>query len=173
MKNKPRYAQFAERLRELMIQRGYGSSNSKTGVSPSALAKATDCFNEMALRYLDGRSIPNLETILKISEWLEVEPGYLMFGDEGFKSPKKNSELINIHQDFLKYTLDKIIPILKEKDDHNDFLNFYITALSELSKMEIKFDYLKQVFDLTLKSSTLSNCDNGKYRKKHSCQTTS
>lgn len=168
MKDKKHKVEFANRLRSLMIQRGYASHNATSGVSPSALAKAIGCFNEMALRYLDGRSIPNPESILKISEWLQVEPGYLLFGDQGFKpSNEKEENYLKIDKDFLHYTLIKITAFLKEISRHNeeDFLDFYLNVLIELSNMDIQSNDLKKVFDLTMKS-VLTSQDNGKSKDK-------
>ena len=50
--------EFAERLRRIMIKKGHISQTSACGVSPTALSRGIGCFMEMALRYLDGRSIP-------------------------------------------------------------------------------------------------------------------
>lgn len=166
MKKKTHNLEFSTRLRELMIQRGFGSQNSASGVSPSALSKAIGCFNEMALRYLDGRSIPSPETLLKISEWLQVEPGYLLFGDRGFKPPTQEDQFIKINKDFLQYTLNEITAILKKtkQGEESEFIELYLNILTELLDMKMSVDDLKRMFSLTMKPILKSN-DNGKSTK--------
>lgn len=155
MQNKNLKIQFSERLRELMIRRGYSSHVSSTGVSPSALCKAINCFTEMALRYLDGRSIPSLENILKISEWLEVEPGFLLFGDQVIKNEIPSGNVIKIDADFLEYALSKITSIMVKTENSSEFSSYFVSVLADLSHLQIPNEQLKKVFDLTLKSCSL------------------
>lgn len=143
--------QFSERLCELMIQRGYASHNAASGVSPSALCKAIGCFTETALRYLSGRAIPSPETIIKISTWLEVEPGYLLFGTLE-KNIEKDKNTLKIDKDFFQYALTQIIPTLKNAKN-GGVLDFFISILVDLSQMPIEPEQLKKIFDLTIKSS--------------------
>jgi len=173
MKKKTYNIEFSNRLREKMIQRGFASQTAACGVSPSALAKATGCFNEMALRYLDGRSIPNPDTILKISEWLQVEPGYLLFGDHGFKPPAQEEHSIKIDKEFLKYTLGKFCNFVKNIERTSpELVELYLNILTELSDMNMELSDLKRVFDLTMKSILISN-DNGKSQQRNASKATS
>lgn len=146
--------EFSERLRGLMIARGHASYSASSGVSPTALCKGIGCFTEMALRYLDGRSIPSPENILKIAAWLDVEPGFLLFGEQGAKKSKQDHNKINIDKDLLIYALQKALPIIKNVKHESEALEFFISILLDLSQMEIETEQLKKVFDLTIRSTT-------------------
>lgn len=173
MKKKTYNIEFSNRLREVMSQRGFSSQAAACGVSPSALAKATGCFNEMALRYLDGRSIPNPETIIKISEWLQVEPGYLLFGEHGFKPPIQEDQSLKIDKNFLRYTLSKVFAIANNvEQDSTEFIELYLNILTELTDMDMDLNSLKRVFDLTMKSILIRN-DDGKSQSRIACNVTS
>lgn len=167
MQKKSYNLQFSERLRELMIQRGYGSRSASSGVSPAALCKAIGCFSEMALRYLDGRSIPNPQNVLKIAQWLEVAPGFLLFGEQNVYSSKKDLNQIKIDKDLLSYALTKMAPIIKKSKNESETLDFFISVLSDLSQMEIEVDQLKKVFDLTIKSTAFFEKENLPEAKDH------
>jgi len=150
MQNKAFNQQFSERLREIMIQRGYGSASASSGVSPTAICKAIDCYSEMAIRYLDGRSIPTPENILKLSEWLQVEPGYLLFGDAGFKKPTQNEPSLTINKALLAYVLGKAFPIVKKTNKEEEFLAFLLSFFDDLSYLsDIEVDRLKKIVDMT------------------------
>lgn len=144
--------EFSERLREVMIKKGHASRTAACGVSPAALSKAICCFTEMALRYLDGRSVPTPENVLKIAEWLEVDPSYLLFGEKNSnKSQDKNK--ITIDKELLNHALAKISVVIKKTENTDELIHFFTSILDDLSKMEIEGEQLKQVFDLALKSS--------------------
>ncbi len=151
MQNKDYKKEFSLRLRECMIKQGYGSHTAVSGVSPAALSKATGCFNEMALRYLDGRSIPNPNILLKIAEWLKIDPGYLLFGE--LNNNYSDQYKMTIDKELLEYGLKKITPILQKTKNAASLLDFFMSILTDLSLMQIDMDQLKQVFDLALKSS--------------------
>lgn len=173
MKNKSFNLQFSERLRELMVKRGYASRSASSGVSPAALCKTLGCFSETALRHLNGKSVPSPENILKISEWLQVEPGFLLFGEQGSQCSAEDKNKIKLDKDLFNYALKKITPIIKDSKSHEQVVEFFISILSDLSHMQIEVAQLKQVFDVAIKSSLFFgkevipvNCDYGKSRTK-------
>lgn len=174
MNKKTSNHEFSERLRETMLKKGHASRTAACGVSPAALSKAIGCFTEMALRYLDGRSIPAPDVVLRIAEWLEVDPAYLLFGEKNSnKSQSKNK--ITLDKELLNHALEKISPVIKKTDNTDELIIFFTSILDDLSKMEIESEQLKQVFDLALKSSLFikrnfasRDIDHGKIRSNKS-----
>lgn len=158
MSKKTSNQEFSERLREIMIKKGHASRTAACGVSPAALSKAIGCFTEMALRYLDGRSIPAPDVILKIAEWLEVDPAYLLFGKQENQCTFPNK--IHIDKDIIDYTLKKIIPLIKTSNNELEIVNFFSSILSDVSLINMENDELKKVVDLAVKSTSFFNNKN-------------
>jgi len=153
MQNKTYKLNFSERLRKLMIQQGHGSRSAASGASPAALCKAIECHPEMALRYLDGRSIPGPDVIVKMAEWLSTTPGFLLFGEQEDKPSDKTINNINIDKDLLIYCLQKVFPLIENAPNRDEALAFSISVLHDISKIEIDSERLKIIFDITIKSS--------------------
>lgn len=150
---------FSERLRKAMIQKGHGSRSAASGASPAALCKAIDCYPEMALRYLDGRSVPSPDIVLKISKWLEIEPAYLLFGEQ--ENKLQSGDKILIDKNILDYTLKKIIPLIRKYDCDNEIVSFFNSILCDLSLINLEPDELKKVVDLAIKSTSVFKVASG------------
>lgn len=104
---------FARRLTQLMKQAHLQSSKSKAGVKVSLLAKVAGCSHQMARRYALGLGLPDIDVTYKIAKWLNVSPGWLLFGEETLvpnNITQKN--LIQIEPDLLEYILNKSAPCL-------------------------------------------------------------
>jgi transcriptional regulator with XRE-family HTH domain len=147
--------EFSERLREIMLKKGYGSCSAAHGVSPIAISKAIGCYNEMSLRYLDGRSVPTPEIALKIAEWLEISPAYLLYGEA--ESTHSLDNKIFIDKDIIEYTLKKMIPLIKKSNDELEIISFFNSLLSDVSLINMENDELKKVVDLAIKSTAFFN----------------
>lgn len=141
-----------------MIKKGHASRTATCGVSPAALSKAIDCYTEMALRYLDGRSIPAPDVVLKIADWLEVDPAYLLFGKQENQFMFLNKILID--KDIIDYTLKKIIPLIKQTNNELEIVSFFSSILSDVSLINMENDELKKVVDLAVKSTSFFNDKN-------------
>lgn len=155
MSKKTTNQEFSERLRETMLKKGHASRTAACGVSPAALSKAVGCFTEMALRYLDGRSIPAPDVVLKIAEWLEVDPAYLLFGKKEDHFHVHNKILID--KEIIDYTLKKLIPLIKNDNNEAEIISFFISILSDMSLINMENDELKKVVDLAVKSTSFFN----------------
>jgi transcriptional regulator with XRE-family HTH domain len=174
-KNKNYKMEFSERLREAMLLCNYGSSRSTLGVSPAALRDAVGCHLEMALRYLDGRSIPDPETLVKIAMWLNVDPGTLLFGDASRLASVADKNLLKIDSSLLEYALTKLLKSHKRSESAPDKVAFFMSILSDLGELQVDRKQLIKIFDLAIKSSdtanninVLGNNEHGKSRSKKS-----
>ncbi|MFO1259436.1 MAG: hypothetical protein U1E78_13635 [Gammaproteobacteria bacterium] len=150
-------SEFSKRLKDAMLRAGYQSSRSVLGVSPKALCDAIDGHLEMALRYLDGRSVPDPETLLKISEWLQVDPGDLLFGQDTRIQSIERDGILKIHRGLLEHAIPKLLLSYKKtSEDAHEKASFFISILSDLALIKVDKDQLNQIFDLAFKSSSKS-----------------
>lgn len=74
-------AEFGQRLRAAMQERGHGSSSSRSRVDVGALARAAGTTYEMARRYAEGGAVPRADKLRAIAVWLGVSPSVLLWGD--------------------------------------------------------------------------------------------
>jgi transcriptional regulator with XRE-family HTH domain len=98
---------FSQRLIKALQDKGYSSSRSKSGIEMSELAKIAGVSYSMARKYVLGVALPDYHLIPKIAHWLNVSPGWLLFGEELSFSHLKSSTAIEIETELLRYILNK------------------------------------------------------------------
>lgn len=114
---------FSKRLIHTLKEKGYTSSRAFNGASAKALAKALDCSVTMARRYLSAESLPENKTMEKLSDWLNVDVWWLLYGNKDqqrvFQFDKSllkeillqtKISLINFNQNW-DYIIDNILDI--------------------------------------------------------------
>ena len=74
-------SEFSTRRVAAMKARGHVSGTANSGVDVTALAKAAQTTYEMARRYLEGRAIPRVDKLQRISDWLCTQPSQLLYGE--------------------------------------------------------------------------------------------
>src|SRR5262245_41830072 len=95
-----------------MQSKGYVSQRSRAGVSVAKLKEVCGCSHQMARRYVLGEALPDIEITVKIAKWLNISPGWLLFGDESKVLDNINKDnLIYIESDVLEYMLLKTVPL--------------------------------------------------------------
>jgi hypothetical protein len=72
---------FGARLKFAMINNGFNSNRSPYGVDVARLARITQHSPQICRKYLKNTALPSKETVLRMSEALNVSPGWLLFGD--------------------------------------------------------------------------------------------
>lgn len=145
---------FSERLVTLMIENGFASEHSRSGVKVTKLADVCGCSIPMARRYVLGDALPDIEIIYKIAQWLNVNPGWLLFGEGVSQIYPANANLIQIDPDLLKYILVKsafLFELLKNKEE---VVGFVLDIISDINHLEAGTDMIKKVIDMSI-SSTL------------------
>ena len=74
--------QFAYRLnRDAMINAGFNSQRSTSGVCIHKLAEITGYSLQICRKYLRGEAIPEPIKLVEIAAKTDVSPGSLLFGD--------------------------------------------------------------------------------------------
>lgn len=114
---------FSKRLIYILKKRGYTSTKAYSGASAKAVAEALGCSFTMARKYLAGHSLPENKTMETLSNWLNVDVWWLLYGDKDSPSIStidkdlladifKTSKHIFIqHQQNWDYIVDNLIKI--------------------------------------------------------------
>lgn len=144
--------QFAHRLREAMIQAGFHSPRSTSGVSIHKLAEITDYSLQICRKYLRGEAIPEPNKLVDIAKTLNVSPGWLLFGDH--HPPSKQSEdTLHIKKELLHYILMKAGPLYQRSHLEDEVPAFLVNVISDLSQMNTDDEQSKKIIDLALSST--------------------
>lgn len=146
-------ASFSNRLVSALKERGLSSSRSSSGVKVAELSLAINCSSQMARRYALGKALPDYETILAMSSWLDVSPGWLLFGDEGRREFGER-ELLGIDYDFFRHILVTSIPLIKQSHDSNEVSAFIVDLIYDASHLKADSETIRKMVDMSISSAT-------------------
>ena len=155
------YEIFANRLINTLKEKGYSASRSPNGICIKTLAEFTEASEQICRRYIRGDALPDYLKIKKLAEHLQVNPGWLLFGDEGQAIPLKN----NIDETLLHYILKQshhLYPITRKGNNH--YADFVLGLIKEVGTIHTTHDNLIKIIDLAIGS--ISSYEEN--RKKHS-----
>lgn len=155
---------FSERLTSIMQFKGYNSERSKAGVRIDKLTEVCGCSHQMARRYVLGEALPDIDITLKIAKWLDISPGWLLFGDES-KIPNNINEnnLIHIDHDLLEYILLKSAQLFLVTDDLKELVSFIMDIVDDTTHIEADKKSILKIVDISVNSVTRFNgLSNGK-----------
>ncbi|MFZ9036128.1 MAG: helix-turn-helix domain-containing protein [Francisellaceae bacterium] len=143
-------ASFSRRLVERMIKKGYGSCASKAKVTIKELAEVAECTPQMARRYALGEAFPDAVTIYHIAKWLDISPGWLLYGEEG----DKNTKFKKLDKNMIDYLIAKSAHLLTGGlNNQKEVLKFIFDLAYGISKMDISDEMIKKMIDLSIKSA--------------------
>ncbi len=143
--------QFAHRLREAMIDAGFDSARSSSGVSIHKLGEITGYSLQICRKYLRGEAIPEPAKLVEIASALSVTAGWLLFG-ENYNDELVNKDKVIISKNLLYYIFTKagfLYGISRLEEEAPDFLMELIQDLSQISAND---EQSKKIIDLTLAS---------------------
>lgn len=145
---------FSKRLVELMSRNGLSSERSESGVNFSELAKAVNCSNQMARKYSLGEALPDPHTIVKIAQFLDVSPGWLLFGENRFNpTDLKQTELIGIDYELLRYILLRVAPLFSTTHDSTEVVNFVMDIVYDSSHLDTDHKTILKIIDISVSSA--------------------
>jgi len=146
---------FAKRLNVLLLKEGYISNRGKAGIEIGELAKVADVSYQMARKYALGLALPDYHIILKIAKWLDVSPGWLLFGEKELVVPEQPSTtLIEIESDLLKYILQKCMVLFPATTDADKIINYITGIIYDASHINADHKTLLKIIDMMLASAT-------------------
>lgn len=143
--------QFAQRLKEALIQAGFSSARSTSGVDIHQLTRITGHSPQICRKYLSGQALPEPAKLVDIAVALNVAPGWLLFGDEG---PREITPPFTIKKTLIHYVFEKAHALFNGQRTKQDVSSFLIGLAEEVSLMQATDEQSKQIIDLTLESVT-------------------
>lgn len=135
--------EFSQRLKKSLIQKGHASTRSESGVNYNKLAGIINCSKQMTRRYTLGEALPNYDIVLKMADWLEVSPGWLLFGDE--PTDKKQ---INIDSELLRYILTNSAALFTSTSNPDETVNFILDLISDTMNLHEDRESIYKIIDL-------------------------
>ncbi|MBI5448593.1 MAG: hypothetical protein HY939_07740 [Gammaproteobacteria bacterium] len=143
---------FSERLVSLLKQKGFQSHTAVSGVKIKILSEKLDCSVQIARRYTLGEALPEPEQLLKMAQWLEVSPGWLLFGEEKINN-KGFDERLNIDPDLLRYILIKMQPFFSNTSEVDAVVEFTLDLLYDASHLKTTKNMLHKMIDMAIHSA--------------------
>ena len=146
---------FANRLARELRNKGLISNTSSSGVQVTQMASAIDCSPQMVRKYVLGEAMPDYLAAIKMSNWLGVAPGWLIFGDEAnvFNSDSNNQEQIKIEKDVLEYALENLIPLISSSKNQKEIISFIVSILFDASYISADTEKIKKIIDMAVNSA--------------------
>jgi transcriptional regulator with XRE-family HTH domain len=155
------FQEFSNRLIQTLKNKGYTASRSPNGICIKTLAEFTGASEQICRRYIRGIALPDYEKIKQLAHHLDVNAGWLLFGEETnevSKEPELNEILLHY---ILKHSHHLYPPTTGGNDD---YANFVLGLLTEVREINTSEDNLLKIIDLAL--SSISSYEG--QRKKHS-----
>lgn len=142
--------EFANRLRDAMINAGFNSQRSTSGVSIHKLTEITGYSVQICRKYLRGEAMPEFSKIMDIASALKVSPGWLTFGDSSSLS-EANTKVI-ISKELLRYIFMKAACLPNSSSSQVESSVFLMELVNAISLINGTEDQSKQIIDLALAS---------------------
>lgn len=148
---------FSGRLVKLLIKNGHSSRSASTGVKVKDLATIAGCSFEMARRYANGAALPDALAIIDIAKWLNVDPGWLLYGERQELSGTSDDPLMLTQSD-LKVTLERIIPVCFAKkspsDQHIEQLSdFFSAVIADFARLNAPLELKMKLLETSISSA--------------------
>lgn len=134
---------------------GLGTSRSKAGVKINKLAEISGCSHQMARRYVLGEALPDIGVTYKIAKWLNVSPGWLLYGEEG-EIPHNvgQANLIQIEPKLLEYILTRCSALFDITNDKHEVISYIMDIIHDAIRIEADQKEILKVIDMSINSIT-------------------
>lgn len=141
---------FSQRLKDAMVEAGFDSQRSASGVSIQKLAEITGYSLQICRKYLRGEAIPEPGKLVELAGKLNVSAGWLMFGDE--EQGKKQQNSICISKDLLRYILIEAGYLFEKQHNAEEVSDFLLTLIDDLRQIEADEEQSRKIVQLALAS---------------------
>ena len=132
---------FGARLKLAMIQKGFSSNRSPYGVDVSRLSDITKHSPQICRKYLKNTALPSFETIMRLSEALNVSPGWLLFGDG---SPQYKN-LISLSPALLRSVIEEGLAVQAHFKSNHDFADFLMHIVEKIQRFDLPEVDIRQI----------------------------
>ena len=148
--------QFAIRLRDSLLAKGYHSSRSPTGIHMQRFAELTGHSLQICRKYLRGQAIPESQKLIDIASKLGVSPGWLLFGD-CHSQHHSEANKITINKDLLHYIYMHVSALYQPQQEQ---AAFFMTLAQNISHISDDLEQSKKIIDLAVAGlSKMGNCE--------------
>lgn len=113
------------------------------------LAEITKHSPQICRKYLGNTALPSVDTIISLSEKLEVSAGWLLFGDE----PKQNKGVVSLSPALLRYVIEEGLAVQIYFKSNNDFSDFLIHIIEKIEGFDLPEDQIKQIIQCMITSA--------------------
>ena len=144
--------QFALRLRQTLINAGYGSTRSASGVNLQRFAEITGHSVQICRKYLLGKVIPEPAKLSVLAEKLNVSPGWLLFGDCHSVEPMEKNK-VTINESLLHYIFTHANDLYQAKHSTDELPDFLLELTKDVSAINADLVKSKKIIDLALLSA--------------------
>lgn len=143
--------QFSHRLRTALINAGYGSTRSTTGVHLQKFSTLIGYSIQICRKYLHGQAIPDLTKLTDIADRLNVSPGWLLFGDCHAQHPLE-AQKVTISKPLLHYIFSHANQLYHATEMHPTLPDFLLELTHDVSQINADDEQSKKIIDLALHS---------------------
>jgi transcriptional regulator with XRE-family HTH domain len=144
-------ALFAERLRSSLINAGYKSSRTQSGVNILKFASTINYSPQICRKYLRGEAIPEPQKIYEIAELLNVSPGWLMFGD-CHAQQEHQSNKITISKNLLHHLFIHISELCSPIPSPQYLPQLWLELAEDIQELNTNEEQSKKIIDIALAS---------------------
>lgn len=142
---------FSQRLKEAMVESGYDSQRSASGISIQKLAEITGYSLQICRKYIRGEAFPEPTKLMELAKKLNVSAGWLMFGDELPAGKQKNTVCMN--RSLLHYLLMEAGPLFQSGASTRDVSDFLLTLIEDIQQINADEEQSKKIIQLAFSSA--------------------
>ena len=132
---------FGARLRFAMINNGFNSNRSPYGVDVARLSDITQHSPQICRKYLKDTALPGFDTIMRLSEALNVSPGWLLFGDGSLQ----HKNLVSLSPALLRSVIEEGLAVQNHFKSNHDFADFLMHIVETIQKFDLPDLEIRQI----------------------------
>ena len=132
---------FGARLKLAMIQKGFSSNRSPYGVDVTHLSKITQHSPQICRKYLKDTALPSTETIMRLSEALNVSPWWLLFGD----GSSQHKNLVSLSPALLRSVIEEGLAVQAHFKSNHDFADFLMHIVEKIQRFDLPEVDIRQI----------------------------
>jgi transcriptional regulator with XRE-family HTH domain len=141
---------FSKRLKSL-LQKTHTSH--RTNIDINQLGKIAGVSYQMARKYILGLALPEYHVIIRMSQWLNVSPGWLLFGEQENLLNNKSDTLIQIESELLTYILKKFITLFPPTAEADQIINFIVGVIYDATHINADNKTIRKIIDMMSSSA--------------------
>ena len=132
---------FGARLQLAMIQKGFSSNRSPYGVDVTHLSKITQHSPQICRKYLKNTVLPSFDTIMRLSEALDVSPGWLLFGED----TSRHKDLVSLSPALLRSVIEEGLAVQAHFKSNHDFADFLVHIVEKIQRFDLPEVDIRQI----------------------------